>query len=255
MVEQRSMRALIEALGPITLVTGTSYAIGYSYYQGFLRTLSIPRRFTELSTTLYIIESYRAIGIFVFYVGIAIAIAATFSHNKMTPRHTNIFFAIPLVMMIFQEIRLGFSLFTVLFTLYCLVLVVCSPLSVYTYMTTADIPIRLMFGLSFLALLIIYSTEQGEQDAIEIIEGRAGARAVRLELTTDPLGLNGREFILPMMHDDTYYLVERQRPASENPIVYIVPENQVKVATVRRLDGDSESPVILVETPVASPAK
>ncbi len=41
----------MEVLGPITLVTGASYFVGY-YYIGFFRALSIPRRFTEFSTTL-----------------------------------------------------------------------------------------------------------------------------------------------------------------------------------------------------------
>lgn len=168
-------------------------------------------------------------------------------------RLANGLLAVPLLMMLFQEVRLSFGLFAIGLPVWWLVWLgafTVIGVSLYTVLNAANIPIRATWVVGFFLLLVVYSAEQGEQDAIEIVKGREGTRVVRLELTNDPLGLGDQEHMLAMQHGGKYYLVERQRPAPRDPTLYIVPESQVVVATIRRLSDDpapSATPVATVQ--------
>ena len=50
-----------------------------------------------------------------------------------------------------------------------------------------------------------------------------------------PTEIEGKELILIIHSEGKYYVVEKQKPAPEFPEVYIIPDEQVKFAVVKKI--------------------
>ena len=56
-----------------------------------------------------------------------------------------------------------------------------------------------------------------------------------------PDGIENKELAPIFHHDGIYYVTERMKPAPKNPIVYVIPENQVKSAVINVINNDNIS--------------
>lgn len=96
------------------------------------------------------------------------------------------------------------------------------------------------FMIAAIAISISFyiSTDIGEDSAEKLIEGDLP------HLSTINFCLNesspifeemgGKELILIIHQEGKYYIVNKQKPAPENPKVYIIPDDQIKFASIIR---------------------
>jgi hypothetical protein len=48
--------------------------------------------------------------------------------------------------------------------------------------------------------------------------------------------IDGKELILVLYHNGKYYIANKERPAPAFPKIYVVPDEQIKVAVLSRLN-------------------
>lgn len=92
--------------------------------------------------------------------------------------------------------------------------------------------IVLILVLSFLSSMFI-----GEFVAEQKIEGESNqAFIVNFSWKeTSPKELQGMDLILIMHRSNKYYVVNKQNPAPEYPEVYVIPDNQIKFAVIKKI--------------------
>ena len=91
----------------------------------------------------------------------------------------------------------------------------------------------MMFLIAVLSVSF-FSTMMGLQNADDVIEGvSADALKINISLKDENNTMfENKTLIIVMIHDDTYYIIEKDESHSKEPKVYIIPSDQIKMAVV-----------------------
>ena len=104
--------------------------------------------------------------------------------------------------------------------------------------TTTHKVVRLVaLSIIFLFTSLALSSNLGVTHAIHRIEGDSdNIFTINFSWKENPLSeIEGKELILIIHSEGKYYVVEKQKPAPEFPEVYIIPDEQVKFAVVKKI--------------------
>jgi len=91
--------------------------------------------------------------------------------------------------------------------------------------------------LSLLLLATTYMASiEGKQSAIRIIEGTSDdSIAIEFVLRNEMSSITNRRLMLVMETSDAFYVIERQSPAPQSPVMYVVPRSNVESAAMQRV--------------------
>jgi hypothetical protein len=85
-----------------------------------------------------------------------------------------------------------------------------------------------------LLILIFSGSLKGKMDAINTIED-ANGRFIDFEWKgISPVEIEEKKLILITYHEDNYYVTIHQNPAPEFPKVFIIPDDQINLAIIKR---------------------
>ena len=104
--------------------------------------------------------------------------------------------------------------------------------------TPAHKVVRLVaLSIIFLFTSLALSSNLGVTHAIHRIEGDSdNIFMINFSWKENPLSeIEGKELILIIHSEGKYYVVEKQKPAPEFPEVYIIPDEQVEFAVVKKI--------------------
>jgi len=93
------------------------------------------------------------------------------------------------------------------------------------------------FSIIFLCISLALSSNLGVTHAIHLIEGD-GDNTFSINFTwkeNPSTEIEGKELILIIHSEGKYYVIEKQKPAPEFPEVYIIPDEQVEFAVVKKI--------------------
>ncbi len=94
-----------------------------------------------------------------------------------------------------------------------------------------------IIGISLLMFFYYYPSIQGSSDARNLIEGKTGSYHATLELKDNNIRLDNKSLILVMCNENKYYLVEKNSSATKHVKSYIIPDSEVKMATLSIRDS------------------
>lgn len=77
----------------------------------------------------------------------------------------------------------------------------------------------------------------GTDMAENLIKGDAQSFEVKLNLIDKNIDLSNKTFILVTHSDSKYYLIEKNESMPQNVKIYIIPDDQIKVVTVKPFEG------------------
>ena len=90
--------------------------------------------------------------------------------------------------------------------------------------------------LIFLLLSLIISCYLGDQCAKKVVEGEAD-KVFMINFSwkeNPPKDMEGKELILIIHQEGKYYVVNKQKPAPKYPEVYIISDDQIKFAVIKK---------------------
>jgi hypothetical protein len=234
-----SMR-IVESAGFVALVSAILYFMGYSYYAGYFERLSLPSPFPELSTTDYFLQAFSSLS------GLIIAVLVSIPYRSTVPTTiwealwvNSAFIIMPLILA--QNARsngfLGEGLALVLGVAVVAGLVASLlKLSIMKLMTARwGLAGALAYAFGFFSFFSFYFRLEGAADATRLIEGRLdGSASVVLQTKDKDTAANGVPLLVALARNGQFYLVPQASPAPEAPVVYFVPESEVRSATIHR---------------------
>lgn len=93
-----------------------------------------------------------------------------------------------------------------------------------------------IFLVVILVLLIATGSLKGKIDARNVVEG-SNVRFIDFEWKEiTPEGIDGKELVLITYREGNYYVVIHQTPAPEFPKVFIIPDDKINFAIIRRIN-------------------
>lgn len=105
------------------------------------------------------------------------------------------------------------------------------------FANTTKININQIYAIFFiiiLLLLISTASFKGKIDARKTVED-ANSRFIDFEWNgISPVEIDGKELVLITYHEGNYYAVIHQNPAPEFPKVFIIPDDQINLAIIRK---------------------
>ncbi|HVE55998.1 MAG TPA: hypothetical protein VNB22_04165 [Pyrinomonadaceae bacterium] len=241
----RNWFRFIEPASILTLMIGAIYYIGSSYFDSYFNRLGINHLSVELPTAVYLKHGYLAT-LLLWGVGAALYASHSQYKNKSGKQFKwLVIFAFNLILpTVFLAVAydsfvryFGFSVFLI-FTLLVLIAVI---FLTYQKKPITGIfnahPIMRTFVLILLAFAFLTFTAFtfGRIAGTRTIEGNHNLEPafIKFQWKETPLTeLEGKRLILILHNDDKYFVVEHQNPAPENPRVYIVPDDVVKLAEI-----------------------
>lgn len=228
--------AIREYLQPallITLVTAFCYYIGYSYTSAFFNRFGIQNKFIDLPTSYYLMESSSSI-----ILGIVIIYFLYFYKTedlKIKRFKENAYIFIFSVLYLYQAIieRSYFNLgISVLLLLWFIILIYIN--KPYEFKGFIG---KIIIVCMAIPLMSSLSSLLGRQHAKQTIEGSGpGIIFVKMKTKTNvsDINKNDNKFILIIHNDKKYYLVKQENPAPLNPLVYVIPDDQVEFVVLNK---------------------
>lgn len=229
----------------ITILSGGLYLVGYFYFESYFSRLGILREVLNLSPDYYVRENFIGLSFAVAIFGIFIY-AAT---NKGTSRVYVVIANLPYLAMAALIVLYAFRPRTPGNEFYSLILGAGSLVIPFLSESLQGKALAkrlwnkgLLSRMLFLALLLTLSAITagllGELHAVERIEGTLhNDFAIDFKLKSGlPSELQGKDLVLIIHHDGNYYVTPFQAPAPDLPKVYIIPDDQVEMAVMRRIN-------------------
>lgn len=101
--------------------------------------------------------------------------------------------------------------------------------------TTVNInQVYAIFFIIVLLLLIFTGSFKGKIDARQMIEG-ANGKFIDFEWKgLSPVEIDGKELVLITYHEGNYYVVIHQKHAADDPNVFIIPDDKINLAIIRK---------------------
>ncbi len=242
-----SMRA-IESAGFVALVTAILYFMGYSYYAGFFARISLPPPYPELSTSDYFLQAFSSLS------GLLVAALVSIPYRATVPTTipqafwvNSAFIIVPLILV--QDARsngfLEYGLALILAAV-AVASVIASllRLSIMKFLTWRwGLAGAVAYAFAIFSFLSVYFRLEGAADATKFIEGRLQpSSSIVLQTSDAESPVDGQRLLVALMRGG-FYLVQQESPAPEAPIVYFVPESEVRAATMQRAGAEISTPL------------
>jgi hypothetical protein len=231
----------------VALVTAIFYFMGYSYYAGYFERLSLPSPFPELSTSDYFLQAFSSLD------GLVAAALVSIPNRSVAPTTiwqalwVNAAFVIVPIILWRNAASAGFldDKMALFLGAVAAIGVVASLLrmSIMKLLTWRwGFAGAVAYGFAVFLFFSIYFRAEGAADATRFIEGRLHPSTSVVLRTSDTASpVNGEPLLLALARGDGFYLVQQESPAPPAPVVYFVPESEVRTATMQRVTV-AESP-------------
>jgi len=230
----------------LALVTAFFYFVGRGYYWAFFRRLSLSSIDLNFPITSYFMVAIPPC-LMIFVLSII-----SFHGAKKRPTtffqalRGNLVFIALFVFAIIFLLRIWENWFYTVVIVQGLICVVGFVLYSIRHRSTANLFYRHLWPYSWLWRIVwsiggmlclsLFAAFMGDTDATKLIEGTlASSSEITLELKSTNINLQSKSLILVYHHNGNYYVVEKSKPAPKRPRVYIIPDSQVKMATLRRI--------------------
>jgi hypothetical protein len=231
---------VIESAGFVALVTAILYFMGYSYYAGFFERLSLPAPYPELSTTDYFLQAFSSLSGLIVAVLVSIPFRSTVSRSIWEALWVNSAFII-MPLLLAQDAWsggfLGQELALVLGAAVIVGLVASLwQRSVMRLMTARwGLAGAVAYAFASFSFFSVFFRLEGAADATRLIEGRLdGSASVVVQTKDEDSTVDGVPLLVVLARNGQFYLVQQQSPAPDAPVVYFLPEAEVRSATIHR---------------------
>lgn len=243
-VEDRSSSNMIHYIAEpalfITLITSCLYFVGNLYYLSFFSRLSIQTRFINIRTADYMTVAFLPIVLLGIFIAISYSVGSHVPKNRLEAFLGNLVFMVTmgfniLLMRKLINNNLFISIFTFLILLWILVIIYLS----YKKWSFSHSYHSGNFYLKFCIIFIILSgilnlaMFLGDTQATNLIQGNVDRLEIQLFLK-DKMNtqLQDKTFIFIMLQDNKYYIIDKNQTSSKYSKLYIIPTDEVEMATV-----------------------
>ena len=235
---------LLEPVIIIALVTGVLYFIGYYYYRSYFSRLSLPDTVLNFPTAVYMREAL----IYCFaFAGLVLPSFLNADKKPQTFRQAAIG-NLPLLAMgvlgIIYSVRIYHNWIELIFLLFGAIVILVNFLilskhhiSITHYFYRSSWSMRLIFLVPLVLAICLLASYFGQVHATKLIEGSLrNSMIITLELKDGTIFQEGKQLILIMHNNGKYYVAERQTRAPKYPPVYVISDNQIAIATIKRIE-------------------
>ena len=240
------LAGLLESAVTLTGATAALYLIGLVYGQGYFGRFGIQFAYFGLPMSFYLYRSILPVVLVVVVFGGATLIdfaKPTTAAQALVGNYPALAGIVVTVFALVASAGLSESLGPVaplvLLFLFFVYIAVRHRYSLMHNVRQRDVGAVLAFSLLAFLTAAAVAYAEGNRAAGATIEGDED-RALRVTLRMkDPAAslIEGKDLILVLVRDESYFVVERQSPAPEHPRLYVVPRDQVAGAVIERAGG------------------
>jgi hypothetical protein len=91
------------------------------------------------------------------------------------------------------------------------------------------------YAFAFFSFFSVFFRLEGAADATRLIEGHLdGSASVVVQTKDEDSTVDGVPLLVVLARNGQFYLVQQQSPAPDAPVVYFLPEAEVRSATIHR---------------------
>ena len=240
---------LIEPTFILAISSVMVYLTISGYYMGFFGRLSLPYIYLSVPSIFYLFAGHTLLIIliiFIFYLAGLLAIMSDLMKKKEKPDRGDylrlfalIFFSIISLIAIYGITE---SFFLAFFSCIGLPLSACLIISTYNQLrneSEGKFYIRSLFMIAFIFLImsLMIPPKVGDFVARRYLDGISPHLEVNLNVKDDNLNISNKTFNLVMYSDNKYYVIENKSYSNDYPRVYVIRDDQVKVAAMKQVDN------------------
>ncbi|MCR4318832.1 MAG: hypothetical protein NUV74_00650 [Candidatus Brocadiaceae bacterium] len=233
--QNNTFSKIIDSTIIITLITVYAYFLGWCRIATFFNSLGIDLTFIEFPTVFFLIASQITI-IMLIFMALAFYLSFEFSKdNTKPPSYSNYFLFLVFINILlmhtaafniprFVDIALALICWGIILKLSKKNIIIINYILNFKHST------KLIIIFILIIFSFYHSVTRGKIDAKYFIEGKLPHTTIKLITKTKlPKDFSDKEYILILHHHDKYFLTEKNED-SKPPVVYIVPDDQVKLA-------------------------
>lgn len=239
---------LLDSALLIAITTGLMFYWGYSYYNGYYERLSYGQPLPLDSAPRYVLKTATVLlgGMYIVFNS-----SPYLKHIHPNPKsrsealNANGFVLVALLGLLIWSATNFFDWFLVIFLSVILASVIGFTLLKLAVLHLWDRDGRtanliILIGLGILLGQLVFST-QGRVEATKLIEGSwEHGSTISFEMRDYLSPFDGERFALVEHRDGDYYVTEIANPAPKKPKLFIVPDSEIRSATIERMDGGAE---------------
>lgn len=228
----------------IAIVTAILYFVGSGYYESFFNRLSIPLKFINIQMIDYMITGIIPILLLGLFVAHFFHVWSREPRNRWEAFEGNLCIIILAILLLVSTILYKNHMFilptriiavsSILMFIYKIYKNESEAYEIYqsSWFTKLTYLIALILALYIIAGFI------GNHDAENLIQGQDNTLEVQLSLKDKAdTQFQNKTFIFVMQLDNSYYIIEKNETIPEYPKLYIIPTDQVAVATIHRVNS------------------
>lgn len=221
-------------------ITASLYFVGYGYYTAYFSRFSVPLKFINIGIIDYMTLGFLPVVLLSIFIVIFFGVWSHVPKNFFEAFLGNL---LPIILILItcgeailinddiymKYFFLGVALILVLFLIY----ISCQKESMAYFVHESGFILKIGLMLIIIGGLFSLSAFLGDHNANNFIHGKDDRLEIQLSLK-DKMNtqLHDKTFILIMLQDNKYYISEINKNVSEYPILYIIPTDEVEMATV-----------------------
>ena len=232
------------------ITTAFFYILISGYYDSYFKRLSIPFYSLDLPFTFYLYSAHWIL-YFIYYILLFFmlsdglkrgfeAYSKASKYDKVAIMITQIILIMAGLFVLSPFIDCGWNLSIIIFSVLIPIIFI---LFLKDKHTKGKIDQEFVILAIFL-LLVVSTTippNLGRSAAENLIRGEEGSFEAKLDLKNGNPDLLSRTLILVIHSNNKYYLVEKNESIPKEVKLYIIPDDQIKMATIEAVGGESRS--------------
>ena len=246
-LQSSTLFRFIEFSSVVGMITASLYFVSYGYYDSFFGSLSLPHMGLNLPSIFYFQDMWRVwllglIFISVSFIGVKeppVTIAQVIIGNLVPILIAlgGIIWCLPKIFDINYSYIASFGFISLLFSLFFLTVDSSKKKwSLAYFFYSSGLIVRLILIAVFIFFMFWIAGIMGSFDAQRLVAGDLpGSQIITLDLKELNNNIQNKSFILVLHYNNEYYMVEKNIPVPEYPLMYIIPDDQVKMAIIQRI--------------------
>ena len=232
---------IIEPATIIAILFGATYFYGWIYIKFYFAAFGIQHKYLDLPIYFYVNEAILPL-IFILLISWWSLSGENdnISTIKQSIRH-NVLILIAAIIIFFLGIKeypinRAYILFTIsVFILILFIIALITKFSLLTNWKNFDMKEKITYTILFFMFFFIVAAYSGAINAINTIEGTSTVEIVNFSWKDNPPEeFKNKELILVMHYKENFYVIEKQKPAPDYPELFIIPDDKIKYATIKR---------------------